>query len=243
MYSQAHIYVKVGFNLKKWFLLAAITLLLAACSGKNDTVKEEDPAAGDGGTTSGETSDGDLPEEDPAEDPAGGTTEDLSAYFLDDGTIAHFKGDGIEFSNYQTRTEWLDDRHVNVYEDNGGVELIRSFRLDDNKIVVLQERPSEGEDDKVTLEDLSDAKPVETYLAFPLEVGNEIDGWKVISVDENLETPLQKFTDVIVLEETFDDGAYNRSYFAKGFGEIKRHYFSEEEDGPFEVTSVIEQIE
>lgn len=224
--------------MKKWFLPLAMTVFLAACTDTEDTVKKDDPLPGDNATVNEE-----QPDDTGTSDPSMEQAEDLSEYFLEDGAVAHFKGDGIEFSNYQTRTEWLDDRHVNVYEDNGGVEMIRSFRLDDNKIVVLQERPSEEEGDKVTLADLENIEPVKTYLSFPVEVNNEIDVWKVIAIDEQVETPLQTFTDVIVLEETFDDGAYNRSYFAKGFGEIKREYVSEEEDGPFEVTSVIESIE
>lgn len=220
--------------MKKWFLFAAMTLLLAACTDKDDAVKEDVPS----GTVNEEQTDNTS-----TSDPDVEQAQELSEYFLEDGAVAHFKGDGIEFSNYKTRTEWLDDRHVNVYEDNGGVEMIRSFRLDDNKIVILQERPSEEEGDKVTLADLENMEPIKTYLSFPLEVGNEIDAWKVIAIDEEVETPLQTFTDVIVLEETFDDGAYNRSYFAKGFGEIKREYVSEEKDEPFEVTSVIESIE
>ena len=84
---------------------------------------------------------------------------------------------------------------------------------------------------------------MKTYLTFPLKVGEKVDVWTVISLDAEVETPLQDFSNVVVLEEVYEDGAISRSYFAKGFGEIKREYTSEENGETFEVTSVIESIE
>lgn len=225
--------------MKKWVIFLSMSVLLAACSNNQEKVNDgansppDEEVVEKDGTGNGSIGTGTVADD-----------IDLADFFLDDGAIAHFKGDGIEFSTYTTRTEWLDDRHVNVYEDNGGVEIVKSYRLEDDKIVVLQEEPIGTEGYTTTVEQLETMEPLKTYLAFPLEVGMKIDVWTVVSLDEEVETPLQKFSDVIVLEETFDEGeAVNRSYFAKGFGEIKREYIAQEEDGTFEVTSVIESIE
>lgn len=226
--------------MNKWIVLVALTVLLAACSGKDKVGVENEGISGGNGAVNEE-----KPENDTNIEPEKNKVEagNLSDFFMEDGAVAQFTGDGIEFSSYRTRTEWLDDTHVNVYEDNGGIEMIKSYRLDEDKIVVLQERPSEKEGDKVALEDLANKELEKTYLSFPLEVGTEIDVWKVISVDDVVETPLQKFTDVLVLEEKFDDDSYNRSYFARGYGEIMREYHSEEDDAPFKVTSILESVE
>lgn len=171
------------------------------------------------------------------------TETDLTQFFLPHETIAYFKGDGIEFSTYTSRTEWLDDHHVNVFEDNGGVELVTSYRLEDDTIVVLQEVPLDTEAYTVTIEELDMMQPIRDYLTFPLEVGTVIDEWTVVSITDELETPLQSFSNVIVLEQEYETEAFSRSYFAVGFGEIKREYIDKDNGNVFEVTSVIERIE
>ncbi|WP_438318058.1 hypothetical protein [Sporosarcina sp. FA9] len=213
----------------KWlFLISLSVLLLVSCS------TEKPVTFPDNKDNSEEESIVELVEQ---------TDTDMSQFFLSDKTIAYFKGDGIEFSTYTSRTEWLDDRHVNVFENNGGVELVTSYRLEDDNIVVLQEVPLETEAYTITIEELDKKQPIRDYLNFPLEVGTVIDVWTVVSITDELETPLQNFSNVIVLEQQFEEEAFSRSYFAVGFGEIKREYIAKENGNVFEVTSVIESIE
>ncbi|OAH55789.1 hypothetical protein AWH48_03700 [Domibacillus aminovorans] len=163
----------------------------------------------------------------------------LSSYFLKDGQIAHFVGEGNEFASYTTRTVWHDDRHVTVYEDNGGTVMARTFRVEDERIVVVREEGEQYEDYVPSDGELESLKPLYTYLQLPLEVGQSFDGWTVIDDSSPLETPLQTFDHAVVLEKIGEDGSIVRSYFAEGFGEVKREFMMDD----FIVSSMIEQIE
>ncbi|MGG3449639.1 hypothetical protein [Domibacillus aminovorans] len=163
----------------------------------------------------------------------------LSSYFLKDGQIAHFVGEGNEFASYTARTVWHDDRHVTVYEDNGGTVMARTFRVEDERIVVVREEGEQYEDYVPSDGELESLKPLYTYLQLPLEVGQSFDGWTVTDDSSPLETPLQTFDHAVVLEKIGEDGSIARSYFAEGFGEVKREFVMDD----FIVSSMIEQIE
>ncbi|MBB4823305.1 hypothetical protein HNO89_000525 [Sporosarcina luteola] len=212
--------------MKKLTFFFLLPLLLMACTNEKLSNSAEVPS------TSEER-----------DDTVSSKNPNLHDFFMQDGSIAHFQGDGNEYATYTSRTKWLDERHVNVYEDNGGVEMLRTYRLGDNKIELLQEEPSDTEGISTTLQAIQNLKPLRTYLEFPLEKGATFDEWAVIATDADLETPLQSFQDVIIIERTFDDGAISRVYFAVGFGEIKREYVANEGGHEFKVTSVIQQIE
>ncbi|MFD1928007.1 hypothetical protein ACFSFY_08045 [Sporosarcina siberiensis] len=222
----------------RWIPLLLLSVLLLVSCTIDNTIPNVDTEKT--ATLPGKV---DNSEEESNEESVEQTETDLSQFFLPDKTTAYFKGDGIEFSTYTSRTEWLGDHHVNVFEDNGGVELVTSYRLEDDTIVVLQEVPKETEIYTVTIEELDKMQPIRDYLTFPLEVGTVIDKWTVVSISEELDTPLQFFSNVIVLEQQYEEEAFSRSYFAVGFGEIKREYIAKENGNIFEVTSVIESIE
>ncbi|MHC8517780.1 hypothetical protein [Sporosarcina sp. ITBMC105] len=222
--------------MKKWIVLLSMLIVLVGCNEKQEESPIDSPPDEQDGTK-------DVDREGSFTHEAILEGADMAAFFLEDGATAHFHGEGNEFATYTTRMEWLDERHVNVYENNGGVELAKSYRIDDDRIVLLREEPLQTENETVSIEEIKELKSIRPYLIFPLEVGDEIGSWTVVSVDETVETPMQQFEQVIVLEETFEDGAVSRSYFAIGFGEIKRSYSAQDGDNPFEVTSEIESIE
>ncbi|OKL37891.1 hypothetical protein BLL40_00205 [Domibacillus mangrovi] len=164
---------------------------------------------------------------------------DLSSYFLKDGQIAHFVGEGNEFASYKARTVWHDDRHVSVYEDNGGTVMARTFRVEDERIVVVREEGEQYENYVPSDGELESLKPLYTYLQLPLKAGQSFDGWTVTDDSSSVETPLQTFDHAVVLEKIGEDGATVRSYFVDGFGEVKREFVMDN----FIVSSMIERIE
>ncbi|QTD40871.1 hypothetical protein [Sporosarcina sp. Te-1] len=210
--------------MKKYTILLLLPLLLIACTKEKTLDSAVEPS----------TSIKDKPQS---------TNSHVEEFFMKDGSIAHFQGDGNEYATYTLRTEWLDDRHVNVYEDNGGVVMLRSYRLGTDKIELLQEKPSDVEGTATTLQAIQNMKPLRTYLEFPLAEGATFDAWTVTATDADLETPLQPFRHVVIIERSFNDGALSRVYFAAGFGEVKREYIANEDGHEFKVTSVITQIE
>ena len=166
----------------------------------------------------------------------------LADFLMKDGAEAEFKGEGNEFAQYTAKTQWLNDQFVNVYEDNGGTIMLRTFRIDKNKIVVVQEEGEAYDAYMPSEEELKQMEPLYTYLQLPLDKGEKFGGWTVTESAATLETPLQKFTDVIVIEKKEESGGLNRKYFAQGFGEIKREFIMKEGDEEFVVTSTIEKV-
>lgn len=165
----------------------------------------------------------------------------LAGFFMKDGAEVEFKGEGNEFAQFTAKTQWLNDRFVNVYEDNGGTVMLRTFRIDKDKIVVVQEEGESYTEYNPSASELEQLKPQYTYLQLPLKKGEQFDGWTVIDHNAKLDTPLQAFKNVFVIEKE-NEGGINRKYFAEGYGEIKREFIMKEGDEEFIVTSTIEKI-
>ncbi|MEK3889217.1 hypothetical protein [Bacillus sp. FSL K6-3431] len=166
----------------------------------------------------------------------------LSTFFMKDEAEAEFRGEGNEFAQFTAKTQWLNDHFVNVYENNGGTVMLRTFRIDKDKIVVVREEGESYDDYSPSDSELKQLEPIYTYLHLPLNKGSKFDGWTVIDNKATLDTPLQEFSDVIVIEREGDDGSITRKYFAKDYGEIKREIIMKEGTEEFTVTSTIEKV-
>lgn len=172
-------------------------------------------------------------------------TVDFSSFFKPNQSTAYFLGEGNEFATLNVKTVWLSEKYVANMEDNGGITLLRVFRISDDKIEIILEEVIEGLRNEITYPDVSTLEamqPIETYLAGPIEVGTQFGKWKIVKVDETLETPYKTFEHVFVIEEKGDNFT-NRKYFVTGYGEIKRESIMEiDQKEEFIVTSTLEKI-
>ncbi|MGK7376221.1 hypothetical protein ACSFXN_00170 [Planococcus sp. 1R117A] len=168
---------------------------------------------------------------------------DLYAFFMEDGTTAKFKGEGNEFAAITLRTEYLEDHHIAVYEDNGGTVTLRVYRLEENRIDLVKEQPEYYEDYQPTAEELQALEPMALFLETPIEIGDQVKGMTVIQTDAQVETPYRNFDEAILLENTSEEGALLRTYLVEGFGEVKREFRMGEGEEEFVVTSSLESIE
>ncbi|MGX2958506.1 hypothetical protein JNUCC23_04375 [Peribacillus sp. JNUCC 23] len=166
----------------------------------------------------------------------------LSDFFMKDGAIAEYLGIGNEYAQYNSRTQWLNDHYVNVYEDNGGTVMLRTFRIEENKVVVVKEISEAYDDYLPTENELDQLNPLYTYLQLPLKTGSEFDGWKVIEDSLILSTPYKQFENVIVIEINNEDHSVTRKYFVAGLGEVKREFTMQEGKEKTTITSVLEKI-
>jgi hypothetical protein len=164
-------------------------------------------------------------------------------FFLEDGTTAHFEGKGNEFADLTIRTEYLKGNHVALYEDNGGTVVLRVYRLSKDRIVLVKREAEFYKEYKPTLKQLQALKPISTYLKFPVKKGDTISGSKVVKTDATVSTPYKKFKKAFVLENKSEGGGVNRTYFVKGFGEVKREFIFKEGKNTFKVTSSLESIQ
>ena len=167
----------------------------------------------------------------------------LSNFFMQDGVIAMYLGEGNEYASYRARTQWHNDHTVSIFEDNGGTTLLRTYRISDESIDLIQEQGEFYDEFNPTDEELQALPKLSTFLKLPVEPGENIDDWEVISVNETIDTPFQVFEQVIVLEKSDDTGAIQRRYIVEKYGEIKREFIMNEEDIEFIVTSTLESID
>ncbi|MCZ8535890.1 hypothetical protein M9R32_01640 [Paenisporosarcina quisquiliarum] len=168
---------------------------------------------------------------------------ELKSFFMRDGAVASYIGEGNEYASYQARTQWHNDDTVSINEDNGGTTVIRTYRITDDSIDLIKEQGEFYEQFNPTNEDLKSLPTLSTFLQLPLEKGTTFDEWTLVNVEQTLETPYETFNHVIVLEKTDDNGAIQRKYLVKGFGEVKREFLMKENDAEFIVTSILETVE
>ena len=225
--------------LKKYVVLL-LFLLLSACS--------DDSVGNPSVSTAPPTTEEEKPEE-IIEEPEEVVEEpelepvQFSNFFLQDGVTAKYLGEGNEYASYLARTQWHNDYTVSIYEDNGGTTLLRTYRISDESIDLIQEQGEFYDEFNPTNEELQALPKLSTFLKLPLETGVSFDGWEIVSVDETVDTPFQTFDQVIVLEKTDDSGAIQRKYIVEEYGEIKREFIMNEEDNEFIVTSTLESVD
>ena len=228
--------------LLKSLVVLMFFFLLSACSENS----VEDPSVSDEKPTTQEEQPEENVEElvevvtEPVSEPE---PVQLSTFFMQDGATASYFGEGNEYASYIARTKWHNDHTVSVFEENGGTTLLRTYRISDESIDLIQEQGEFYDEFNPTDEELEILPKLSTFLQLPLVTGAVFDDWEIISVDQTLETPFQLFEQVIVLEKTDDTGAIQRKYIVEEYGEIKREFIMLEEDNEFKVTSTLESVQ
>ena len=168
---------------------------------------------------------------------------DLTNFFMKDKMVAKYLGEGNEYATYTARTQWHNDHTVSIFEDNGGTILLRTYRITEKAIELINEQGEFYGEFNPTNDELDAMPAISTFLQFPIEKNKEFDGWTIIDVGLTLETPLQEFKDVIQIQKIDVTGSIQNRYIVENFGEIKREFIMDEEDIQFSVTSTIESIE
>ncbi|ANU22611.1 hypothetical protein [Planococcus donghaensis] len=216
----------------------AILLLLTACS--SESLEEQQSPEEDSNLTKEES---EKVEEEPTVDEE---TIDIDPYdfFMPDNSMATFLGEGNEYASFTLQTVFMDDKHIATYEDNGGTVMLKVFRIGESSVEVVKEQVEFYEEYAASSEELEALQPIRTYLTFPLEVGTVMDDWTVTQTNASVETPFENFENVIVIENEETENTINKTYFSKGYGEVKREFRMQEEgQDEFVVTSVLESVE
>jgi hypothetical protein len=214
--------------LNKVFAFLMLFMICGACDDQsNNELLVEDRALEQNGVENEETVEG---------------TSLLSSFFLENGSIAKYLGKGNEFASYTAMTQWHDDKHVSIYEDNGGTIVLRTYRIDDDSIELIQEQGEFYGTYQPTSQELKSLPEISTLLDLPLTKGNTFDAWTIIEINQKLATPYKVFDDVMVLEMTSQGGAIIQKFFAEGFGEVKREFIMKDGKNEFIVSSTLESI-
>lgn len=224
-------------------VIYSLTLLLLMGACGNEDPEVQIPPGSDTNVTADDPERAEEAVDEPAAEEEEATVDPYD-YFMPDGSTAAFLGEGNEYASFTLRTVYLDGEHVAVYEDNGGTVMLKVYRLSEETIDLVMEQGEFYEDYSATAEELEALEPIRTYLTFPLEIGTVIGERTVIETDAAAETPFENFEQVTVLESEGEEGSIVKTYFAEGYGEIKREFRMQEEgQEEFVVTSVLEELE
>jgi len=216
--------------------ILSVLLLLVACG--TESSEEPNSPDEDGKLTEEGSENGEKPEEQPA------ANVDPHDFFMPDASIATFLGEGNEYASFTLRTVYMDDQHIATYEDNGGTVILKVYRVGENEVELVKEQAEFYEDFVASSDELEALQPIRTYLTLPLEVGTVIEDWTVTETATTVKTAFQNFENVSVLESEETENTINKTYFAEGYGEVKREFRMQEEgQQEFVVTSVLESID
>ncbi len=234
-------------------ILCLLLLFLSACGFQTEKISKENPNLNE--TTNGqentnednnEVKDNSEENNNEKEQPdtnSENVSIDLTNFFMKDKSVAKYLGEGNEYATYTARTQWHNVHTVSIFEDNGGTILLRTYRITDKAIELINEQGEFYGEFHPTDDELDAMPAISTFLQLPIEKDREFDGWEIIEINQTLETPLQKFEDVIKMQKFDETGSVQNRYIVKNFGEIKREFIMEEEDLMFSVTSTIESID
>jgi len=219
-------------RVKFFIFLLAMILVFSGCSKKNPT------ALDNSGSTDGTVGDKVVNESENEND--GGIP--LSDLFMPDGSKAHFQGEGNEFAELDVQVTRPFENYIVIHENNGGSLVRHIYKIEPDKISILEEMAVQLVKDFPSQADLDKLKPIGVYLKKPLEIGTTFGTWTIIDTETTIDTPYKKFDHAIVIEEKTED-YINRKYIVEGYGEVKRESIMQTDDGEYIVTSTLLTIE
>ena len=113
------------------------------------------------------------------------------------------------------------ENYIVIHENNGGSLVRHIYKIEPDKISILEEMTVDLYERLPFPEELDAMKPTGVYLEKPLEKGTTFGTWTIVEMDATVETPYQKFDNAFVIEMKTEDFV-NRKYFVEGYGEVKR---------------------
>ena len=155
---------------------------------------------------------------------------------------------GYEDSGSTIETTWLNVDYVQQIVSNTGAAFENIYRIKDNKVVLVYREMLEGvSPTNMTFKELESLPTIELILEAPFEVGDPygyggtLGEGVIVSLEEEIATPLGTLNNVMVVETSAD--AYRaRSYYAPGYGYIKGvSEYWDEEKGDY-IIGVTEEI-
>lgn len=157
-------------------------------------------------------------------------------YFPEDGSKGHFKGEGNTLADYDIQVTHAHENYVVVYEKSKDTHLRHIYKIEADRIDMLDSKVIGTDDVFPTLAELNAMQPVSVYLQKPLTEGTVFGDWTIVQTDATVETPYQQFEQAIVIENK-DKDVVLRKYFVSGYGEVKRESVMKNEDGSISGTS------
>ncbi|AYC29471.1 hypothetical protein [Paenisporosarcina cavernae] len=213
---------------RRFSYLVTVVILLSSCGtpqeGKVDVSEEKKSEVPAENESSNSTNEEDLVLQEQS------IIAELSTFFLETGHSAHFEGSGNEFATLEQVTKWHSPDEVSVVENNGGTQILRTYRLTKKGIFLLQERGEFYDEYSPTKEELDTLPETKLILPYPLPSTTQVD------------TPLKSFEQAYMVEEIAEDGSINRSYYVKNYGLVKREFIMPNDGEEMIISSSLKSI-
>lgn len=164
----------------------------------------------------------------------------ISDYFpFLENTFLQYQGEGNEFASQDVYFEFIDGNKAQVKVINPGTNLVKVLELEDG---ILSEVFVEGEFYHIENMLNSKTERQEIVLKEPLVVGNSwttAEGYtmEITNVNSMISTPTGSYV-TIEVTTAFEEGRYQKEYYAKGIGLVTRVYI----DGETEIFSTLTSI-
>ena len=172
-----------------------------------------------------------------ADDPAIEEEVLLANYFSKLEETMYFVGEGNEFASYQLTTTWLSENYVQHVIDNGGSIGQQIYRITNNEIQLIYNKPIELEPVSFNLDELDKLKTISIMLKTPFETGDGFER-KIMQSPTEVKVPFGTFEDAILVTEQNETGT-TKYYYVEQYGLVKSEFITE--DG-YAITSSLASI-
>lgn len=215
-------------------VVLSLAVLLFGCSEENRTEHEDQPKH----NVVDKTPEVKQPVEQQTNEKA-----ELASFFPPDGSTAFFHGEGNEFASFTLQTTYIGANHIAQVEDNGGVTLLKVYRITDLAIELVYKETVDANPTLPTGQEAASFPVLETILQKPLTVGNNFNGWTIQSNTASLTIGTTVYRDVIQLTRS-EDALTTTKYYVKNIGLIRTEdMMVTANKEQFVITSTLQKIE
>ena len=207
------------------FILIALVMLISGCEeNKQYEVQGEEPR-------------NQVEKEDKQE--AIADLMPISALFpFHQGMEYQFAGEGNEYASFVRKIIHVEDRYLQLTDNNGGTIVTSIYELSDTEIKRIYSQEEFYSEENLIPEKKNNQESSLIILKVPLTEGNNWDNngekREIVAVNQTLDLPAGTFYGVLQLKIHYkESGALAYEYYAPNLGLIKREY---ESDG-FKVSS------
>lgn len=231
--------------MKKIFIIFSLMIAFIVGCAKNEEVDPNNPDNNDLVIEEqGETNEEDensLDESDNRKE----MTISIDQFLPPENVVKYFKGEGNEFAEEIETVFEKEGAYLPTTVNNGGTIVLNVYEVTGDGLYIVYQLPEFYEELPPKMEQISSEFVREEILRTPLKMGEVINDWEIVGVNESISLPIGPINNVLILEKKDDEsGSINRQYWAPEYGIVKKEFYYEEEGRiTMSVTTELEKME
>jgi hypothetical protein len=159
-------------------------------------------------------------------------SNNLKAYFPLHSDIEYsYAGEGIEYASFKRKVMYVEDKYLQLTDNNGGTIVVKIYKFADNEIREVYSKGEFYKEDNI-IPDIRNKNEGHIILQTPLKVGhswqNENEKREIVANNAKVMVPAGTFYQVVKIKIShFDSDNISYNYFAPNIGLIKSEYLGE----------------